>query len=101
MRVVFFGTPVFAARVLDYLLKNGVDVVAVISKPDRPNGRSGSPVPTPVKETALAFNPHLPVYQPEVVSSPEFAPRLSYLSGRSFCRRRLWRNPETASPRDA
>lgn len=77
MRVVFFGTPDFAARVLDFLLKNQVDVVAVISKPDRPVGRSGSPVPTPVKETALAFNPQLPVFQPDVVSAPEFAPLLA------------------------
>lgn len=73
MRIVFFGTPVVAAKVLDYLLKNQVDVAAVVSKPDRPKGRSGVPVPTPVKETALAFNPNIPVYQPEFVSAPEFA----------------------------
>lgn len=73
MRIIFFGTPVFAAHVLEYLLKNGVDVAAVVSKPDRPKGRSGSPVPTPVKEAALSFNPSLPVYQPESVSAPEFA----------------------------
>lgn len=71
MRIIFFGTPVFAARVLDFLLKNQVEVAAVVSKPDRPKGRSGAPVPTPVKEVALAFN--IPVYQPEIVSSPEFA----------------------------
>lgn len=77
MRVVFFGTPVFASRVLEHLLKHQVDVVAVISKPDRPKGRSGSPVATPVKETVLALNPSLPIYQPEVVSSPEFAATLA------------------------
>lgn len=76
MRVVFFGTPVFAARVLDSLFKHQVEVVAVISKPDRPSGRSGSPVPTPVKEVALAFNPSFPIYQPEAVSAPEFASTL-------------------------
>lgn len=73
MRVVFFGTPLFAAQVLEYLLQNKVNIVAVISKPDRPKGRSGTPVPTPVKTTALALKPHLPVYQPEIVSAPEFA----------------------------
>jgi len=73
MRVVFFGTPLFAAHVLDYLLQHQVSIVAVISKPDRPKGRSGTPVPTPVKVVALAHNPPLPVFQPELVSDSEFA----------------------------
>lgn len=73
MRVVFFGTPLIAAHVLEYLLQQGVNVVAVISKPDRPKGRSGTPVPTPVKETVQRLRPDLPIYQPELVSAPEFA----------------------------
>lgn len=73
MRVVFFGTPLFAAHVLEYLLEHKVDVVAVISKPDKAKGRSGSPVPTPVKTTALAHDPSLPVFQPELVSDPAFS----------------------------
>lgn len=77
MRVVYFGTPPFAARVLEYLLNNGVEIVAVISKPDRPKGRSLEPVPTPVKQAALSFNSNLLVYQPETVSAPEFAPVLT------------------------
>lgn len=73
MRVVFFGTPLFAAHVLEYLLQHGVNVVGVISKPDRPKGRSGTPVATPVKTVALASHSSLPIYQPEIVSAPEFA----------------------------
>lgn len=73
MRVVFFGTPVFAAQVLQYLLDNQVQLVAVISKPDRPKGRSGTPLPTPVKSVALAHQPPLDLYQPDLVSAPEFA----------------------------
>lgn len=73
MRVVFFGTPSFSAEVLDFLLQHAINIVAVISKPDRPKGRSGTPVPTPVKTIALKHNPQLPVYQPELVSAPEFA----------------------------
>lgn len=73
MKVVFFGTPLFAANVLEYLLQHGVNIVAVISKPDRPKGRSGRPVPTPVKMVALAYQPPLPIFQPEIVSAPEFA----------------------------
>lgn len=74
MKVIYFGTPKFAAEVLHYLLENQVDIVAVISKPDRPKGRSGSPVPTPVKEIAIAHQ--IPLYQPEIVSSLDFAPIL-------------------------
>lgn len=73
MKVVFFGTPGFSAIVLQYLLENGVDVCAVISKPDKPKGRSGEPVPTAVKVVALSQNPPIPIYQPEIVSAPEFA----------------------------
>ena len=73
MRVVFFGTPSFAARVLEDLLEHKVNVVAVISKPDRPKGRSGIPVPTPVKLVALTQHPPLPVFQPDLVSASDFA----------------------------
>ncbi len=73
MRIVFFGTPPFAATVLGYLIAKGVNIVAVITKPDRPKGRSGDPIPTPVKLVAQAQTPPLPVHQPEFVSAPEFA----------------------------
>ncbi len=76
MKIIFFGTPSFAARVLQYLLDHQVNVVAVISKPDRPKGRSSIPVPTPVKVIALQHQPSIPIYQPEIVSAFEFAPIL-------------------------
>lgn len=75
MRIVYFGTPQFAARVLEYLLNNGINVVAVITKPDKAQGRSQQLVPTPVKSIALAHN--LPVYQPPLVSDLAFAPTLA------------------------
>ena len=74
MRVVYFGTPRIAADVLSYLIDNGVDIVAVITKPDRPQGRSDALVPTPVKVVAATHR--IPVYQPELVSALEFAPDL-------------------------
>jgi methionyl-tRNA formyltransferase len=77
MKVVFFGTPNFSASVLQYLIENGVDVCAVVSKPDKPKGRSDEPVPTPVKVVALSQNPPIPVYQPELASAPEFADSLN------------------------
>lgn len=76
MRIIFFGTPVFSAKILEFLLQQGIEIVAVISKPDRPKGRSNVPVPTPVKMAALAHDPAIPVYQPEIVSAPDFAETL-------------------------
>lgn len=70
MKIVFFGTPLFAANVLDHLITSGVNVVAVVTKPDKPKGRSGQPTPTAVKHLVLEKYPHLPLYQPALVSAP-------------------------------
>ena len=69
MKVVFLGTPTFAARTLDFLLANGVDVVAVVTQPPRPKGRSKKPIPSPVADLARAHN--LPLLEPEKASTPE------------------------------
>lgn len=74
MKIVFFGTPQFAADVLRYLLDNKIDVAAVITKPDKPQGRSGKLVPTPVKQVAEEYG--LPCHQPLIVSDLAFAPTL-------------------------
>ncbi len=64
MRTVFFGTPEFAVPSLRALLGEGFEVVAVVTQPDRPQGRSRSKrVPPPVKVVALEEG--LPVLQPE------------------------------------
>lgn len=73
MKVVFFGTPQFSAEVLQFLLEQGIDIVAVVSKPDRPKGRSRNPVPTAVKALLLSQNSTIPLFQPEIASSPDFA----------------------------
>lgn len=71
MRVVFFGTPEFAVPSLRALLGEGFDVLAVVTQPDRPQGRSRShTVPSPVKEAAQADD--LPVLQPERPTDPAF-----------------------------
>lgn len=67
-RIVYFGTPLFAARVLSYLLKKGVPIAGVVTQPDRPQGRSGTPAQSPVKEMAKG----LPLLQPEKSSDPLF-----------------------------
>lgn len=71
MRVVFFGTPDFAVPSLNALLGEGFDVVAVVTQPDRPHGRSRShTVPPPVRVAALAEG--VPVLQPERPTGEEF-----------------------------
>lgn len=62
MRVVFMGTPDFAAASLDELLKQGFDVVGVFTQPDKPKGRGMETGFSPVKEIALEHN--IPVFQP-------------------------------------
>lgn len=63
MRILFMGTPDFAATCLQKLIDDGFDVCAAISQPDKPKGRGHKLQPTPVKEVALAAG--IPVYQPE------------------------------------
>ena len=65
MRVVFAGTPVFAARALEALLASRHEVVAVLSQPDRPSGRGQKLLASPVKQVAVAAG--LPVYQPHTL----------------------------------
>lgn len=61
-RVCFMGTPQFAVAILDALVQSDVDVVAVVSQPDKKVGRKQILQATPVKERALSYN--IPVLQP-------------------------------------
>lgn len=63
MRIVFMGTPDFAACSLKKLLDSGYDVAAVFTQPDRPKGRGHKLAACEVKQLALEAG--LPVYQPE------------------------------------
>ena len=79
MRVVFFGTPEFAVPSLEALLGEGFDVVAAVTPPDRPRGRSRSAlVPPPVK--AAAESEDIPVLQPERSTEPGFVEQLRALA---------------------
>ena len=62
LRIIFAGTPDFAARHLDALLSSGHKVVGVFTQPDRPAGRGKKLMPSPVK--VLAEEHGLPIYQP-------------------------------------
>lgn len=65
MRIAFFGTPEFAAPSLDALLESGFDVPLVVTRPDRPVGRHGQPVPSAVGRRAEEAA--LPLAKPERV----------------------------------
>jgi len=62
LRIIFAGTPDFAARHLDALMSSGHQVVGVFTQPDRPAGRGKKLMPSPVK--VLAEEHGLPVFQP-------------------------------------
>ncbi|HEY8398963.1 MAG TPA: methionyl-tRNA formyltransferase [Flavihumibacter sp.] len=69
-RIVFMGTPEFAVASLDALVKNGFNVVGVVTAPDRPAGRGMQLQQSAVKQYALQHG--LPVLQPEKLRDPEF-----------------------------
>lgn len=72
MKVVFFGTPSFAANIFSYLLQSEIQVVAVVTQPDKPKGRSKKLQPSELKKTVLEIAPDIPIYQPKKASSAEF-----------------------------
>jgi len=69
LRIIFAGTPDFAARHLDALLASGHQVVGVFTQPDRPAGRGNKLTPSPVKVLAAAHD--IPVFQPKSLRPAE------------------------------
>ena len=69
MRIIFAGTPLFAAAALNALAEAGHDIVLVLTQPDRPAGRGMKLTPSAVKLAALAHG--LPVYQPASLRTAE------------------------------
>jgi len=75
MKVIFFGTPEYAVPSLKALINSKHEVVAVVSQPDKPRGRSNKIVPTPVKEVALEHN--IPVFQYEKIRKEDISELLN------------------------
>ena len=69
VKVVFMGTPEFAAESLKKLVESGYNVVAVFTNPDKPSGRGMKLKASAVKEYAISKN--IPVYQPKKVRNNE------------------------------
>ncbi|WP_210442323.1 methionyl-tRNA formyltransferase [Vibrio crassostreae] len=78
LRIVFAGTPDFAARHLAALLSSEHEVIAVYTQPDRPAGRGKKLTASPVKNIALEND--IPVYQPEKFKSDEAKQELAELN---------------------
>ncbi len=71
------GTPDFAVGSLDAMVKAGMNVVGVVSQPDKPKGRGHKLVPTEVKAAAESMG--ITVYQPEKLKNGELMPILEEL----------------------
>lgn len=71
MKIIFFGTPNFSAQIFSYLYKQGLNIVAVVTQPDKPKGRSKKLQPSALKECVQEIAPNLPIYQPQKASSKE------------------------------
>ena len=82
MRIVFMGTPDFAAAHLRRLIDDGCEIALAVTQPDKPRGRGHTLMAPPVKLAALEAG--IPVYQPVSLRSDEVRARLSELEPELF-----------------
>ena len=78
LRIIFAGTPDFAAKHLSALLNSEHEVIAVYSQPDRPAGRGKKLKPSDVKQLAVSHD--IPVYQPVSLRNEEAQQELTALN---------------------
>lgn len=78
MKVLFMGTPDFAAVTLDKLIHSKHDLIGAVTQPDKQKGRGQEVSFSPVKELALAHS--VPVYQPNKAKEPEFLEKVKELA---------------------
>ena len=69
MKVLFMGTPDFAAGVLEAIAESGHEVVCAVTQEDKARGRSDELKPPPVKETAIKYG--IPVFQPHRIKDED------------------------------
>jgi len=77
-QLIFMGTPEFGVPTLRALLDHGYPVLAVVSQPDKPQGRGKRLAHSPVKR--LALERRVPVLQPEKASAPDFCDQIRAMS---------------------
>ncbi len=78
LRIIFAGTPDFAAKHLSALLNSAHEVIAVYTQPDRPAGRGKKLKPSDVKQLALTSD--IPVYQPKTLRDETVQQELAALN---------------------
>lgn len=77
MRILFWGTPEFAAPPLRALIGEGFEVVGVVTQPDKPQGRSREIIPSAIKK--IATEEDLPLFQPKTARDPELLEMLNVI----------------------
>ena len=82
MKIVFFGTPEFAVHSLDRLVREGHDVAAVVTMPDKIAGRGHKLIQSDVKKYAAEHG--IPVLQPEKLRDPQFIEQLKQINADLF-----------------
>ena len=82
IRIIYFGTPEFAASQLEAILAAGYEVAAVVTMPDKPAGRGRKIQYSEVKKTALEHN--LPLLQPEKLKDRQFLDALASYQANLF-----------------
>lgn len=79
MKAIFMGTPEIAATILKSVLESKHEILAVVTQPDKPKGRSQTTLTfPPVKEVALEYN--IPVFQPQKVKEEGFLEEVKKLN---------------------
>jgi len=78
-KIVFFGTPSFAAEILHSLIDAGVPIAGIVTQPDRPKGRSLQVIPSEVKIVAEQRLRDVPIFQPIKSSNADFLAQLRSL----------------------
>ena len=82
LKIIYFGTPEFAASQLEAIISAGYDVAAVVTMPDKPAGRGRKIQYSEVKKAALEHN--LPLLQPEKLKDPSFLEQLASFQANLF-----------------
>ena len=82
MKIVFMGTPEFAAASLEALIRAGHEITAVVTQPDKPKGRGRQMQFPPVKECAVRHG--IRVLQPVKIKTPEAVEELRQIEADHF-----------------
>ena len=70
LKVVFFGTPKFAADILAFMIDNGISIIGIVTKPDDFVNKHGRP--SQVKQLAEKYLHKVPIFQPQKATDPHF-----------------------------